>query len=69
MVLQRQAEAVLARWREVERTIAELRDDDERLEALHYEAAQLRDEYQALVRSAEDRGGTTSKPVGGLPGT
>lgn len=54
MAYQREAEVVLARWREVERMIADLRDDDERLEALHYEAAQLRDEYQALVRALEE---------------
>ena len=45
MAYQREAEVVLARWREVERIIADLTDGDDRLEALHFEASQLRDEY------------------------
>jgi hypothetical protein len=63
MANQRQAEVVLARWREVERTIASLRDGDERLEAFHYEAARLRDEYQALVRATEGDDAPRPKPV------
>ena len=57
MAYQREAEVVLARWREVERIIADLADGDDRLEALHFEASQLRDEYQALVHALEHEGG------------
>ena len=69
MAYQREAEVVLARWREVERTIADLRDDDERLEALQNEAAQLRDEYQALVRALEAEERLAGPPFQELRGT
>ena len=53
MPYQREAEIVLATWREVERGLSALdlsHDDREHLEA---EAARLRDEYQRLVTEAK----------------
>jgi hypothetical protein len=51
---QRAAEVVLAKWREVERQIAEMPVETPEAEALQAEAARLRNEYQAFVRSALD---------------
>jgi hypothetical protein len=49
---QGQAVVVLARWREVERRLAELDADHPDIPLLQAEAARLRDEYQALIRAA-----------------
>jgi hypothetical protein len=51
---QRAAEVVLAKWREVERQLAEVPVDSPEAEVLQAEAARLRDEYQALIRVARD---------------
>jgi hypothetical protein len=52
MALQRDAEVVLARWREVERQLAATSDDAPEVEGLRAEAARLRDEYQRIVARA-----------------
>jgi len=46
----KQAETILAAWREVERRLDAAAGEDER-EALRAEAALLRDEYQRLVEA------------------
>jgi hypothetical protein len=43
------ADEILARWREVERELERATPGSPEAEALQFEAAQLRDEYQALV--------------------
>jgi hypothetical protein len=49
---QRDAEIVLARWREVERQLSALAEDAPETEVLRAEAAGLRDEYQRIVTRA-----------------
>jgi hypothetical protein len=53
MAIQREAEVVLARWREVERELASLPEESPEAEALRSEAAVLRDEYQRIVMRIE----------------
>jgi hypothetical protein len=50
---QRQAIAVLAMWREIERELAAIEPDSPDFARLTAEAALLRDEYQRLVREAQ----------------
>ena len=50
MLYQRAAEEILAKWREVERALAEAAPDSADAEYLTSEAARLRDEYQLLVQ-------------------
>ena len=54
MPYQRAANVVLAKWREVERQLADVPVDYPEAEVLQAEAAKLRDEYQALVRAARE---------------
>jgi hypothetical protein len=49
---QREAEAVLAMWREIERSMAEVEPGSPEFERLASDAALLRDEYQRLIREA-----------------
>jgi hypothetical protein len=49
---QREAEAVLAMWREIERSLAEALAGSPEAERLQSDAALLRDEYQRLMREA-----------------
>ena len=52
MPYQREAEAVLAMWREIERSLAEAQAGSPEAERLQSDAALLRDEYQRLVSEA-----------------
>ena len=52
MPYQRLAQAVLARWREIERQIAELPVDSPEADELKLESYRLREEYQALIEQA-----------------
>ena len=54
MPYQRAAEVVLAKWREVERQLGELKGDSPEAEVLKAEAARLRNEYQAFIRAARE---------------
>lgn len=54
MPFQGQAIAVLGRWREVERQLAQPDLSEEGAETLRAEAARLRDEYQQLIAAAID---------------
>jgi hypothetical protein len=49
---QRQAEGLLATWREVERSLAEAEPGSPEAERLQSDAALLRDEYQRLIQEA-----------------
>lgn len=49
MSSQREAEAVLATWREIERSLAKAEPGSPEAERLQANAALLRDEYQRLV--------------------
>lgn len=52
MPYQREAEAVLAMWREIERSLAQVDSGSPEAERLQTDAALLRDEYQRLIRAA-----------------
>ena len=52
MPYQREAEIVLAMWREVERDIELVAVGSPEAEALQADAARLRDEYQRLIKAA-----------------
>lgn len=52
MPYQRQAEAVLSRWREIERALATAAPGSPESEHLTADAALLRDEYQRLLQEA-----------------
>jgi chemotaxis regulatin CheY-phosphate phosphatase CheZ len=52
MPYQREAEAVLAMWRVIERTLAKVDPGSVEAERLQTDAALLRDEYQRLMREA-----------------
>ena len=52
MPYQREAEAVLAMWREIERSLANVEPGSAEAERLQTDAALLRDEYQRLIREA-----------------
>jgi hypothetical protein len=52
MPYQREAAIVLEMWRAVEQAMAEPDLDPDALDALHADAARLRDEYQRLVAAA-----------------
>ena len=54
MPYQRAAEVVLAKWRDVERQLAEVTVESPEAEALQAEAARLRNEYQAFIRAARE---------------
>ena len=54
MPYQRAAEVVLAKWRDVERQLAEVTVESPEAEALRAEAARLRNEYQAFIRAARE---------------
>jgi hypothetical protein len=49
---QREAEALLAMWREIERSLARVEPGSAEAERLQTDAALLRDEYQRLVSEA-----------------
>jgi hypothetical protein len=49
---QREAEIVLAAWRDVERQLAGLADGSPEAEDLQADAARLRDEYLRLIEEA-----------------
>jgi hypothetical protein len=49
---QREAEAVLAIWREIERSLAQVEPGSAEAERLQTDAALMRDEYQRLIREA-----------------
>jgi hypothetical protein len=51
---QREAEIVLAMWREVERNLAAVPPDSPEVEGWEAEVARLRDEYQRLVTLARE---------------
>jgi hypothetical protein len=65
MAIQREAEVVLARWREVERELASLPDESPETEGLRSEAAVLRDEYQRIVMRIESGLGD-GQPLGAV---
>lgn len=50
----REAEVVLAMWRDVERALAAAHPDSPDAEALRADAARFRDEYQRLVELARE---------------
>jgi hypothetical protein len=52
MPYQREAEAVLAMWRVIERSLAEVEPGSAEAERLQTDAALMRDEYQRLMREA-----------------
>jgi hypothetical protein len=52
MPYQREAEAVLAMWREIERSLAAAQPGSVEEERLRADAALLRDEYQRLIEQA-----------------
>jgi hypothetical protein len=52
MPYRQEAEAVLSRWREVERALTAAAPGSPEFERLTAEATRLRDEYQQLVRDA-----------------
>ena len=52
MPYQREAEAVLAMWREIERSLAKVDSGSHEAERLQTDAALLRDDYQRLIREA-----------------
>jgi chemotaxis regulatin CheY-phosphate phosphatase CheZ len=52
MPYQRRAEAILAHWREIERALDHVETGTAEADYLHGLAAELRDEYQALVEAA-----------------
>jgi hypothetical protein len=54
MPFAREAEVVLAMWREVERQLMHVEPDSAEAEALQSDAALLRDEYQRLVELARE---------------
>lgn len=54
MPYQRAAEVVLAKWREVERQLAEVTGESPEAEVLQAQAAGLRNEYQAFIRAAQE---------------
>lgn len=54
MPYQRAAEVVLAKWRDVERQLGELKGDAPEAEILKSEAERLRNEYQAFIRAARE---------------
>jgi hypothetical protein len=64
MPYRRAAEVVLAKWREVERQLAELDAEDPEAEAFQADAARLEREYQALVEliAKMDSGESTPLP-------
>ena len=74
----RNAEAVLALWREVERELESARQGSERAEFLQAEAVRLRDEYQAVIETVRERetdpempnigGATTASAERSFPG-
>ena len=52
MPYKREAEGVLAKWREVERALADVAPDLPEAHRLMAESTRLRDEYQRLVAEA-----------------
>jgi len=52
MPYQREAELVLAMWREIERSLAGAEPGSPEAERLQTDAVLLRDEYQRLIREA-----------------
>jgi hypothetical protein len=54
MPYRRQAEQLLAEWREAERELALVRPNSTTAEILRAEILRLRDEYQALIQGARD---------------
>jgi len=52
MPYQREAEIVLALWREVERNLEAAEPESAEAEALMADAARFRDEYQRLINAA-----------------
>jgi hypothetical protein len=54
MPYQREAEIVLALWRDVERELASAPPGSHRAEELEADAARLRDEYQRLIQAARE---------------
>ena len=55
MPYQREAEAVLAMWREIERSLAQAEPGSPEAERLQSDAVLLRDEYQRLIREAQEQ--------------
>ena len=53
MPYQREAEAVLAMWREIERSLAAAEPGSDEEERLRADAALLRNEYQRLIEQAQ----------------
>ena len=52
MPYRRQAETLLADWREAERLLGEVEPDSTTAETLRGEILRMRDEYQALIEAA-----------------
>lgn len=52
MPYQREAEIVLAMWRDVERRLDTVSPGSDEEEQLHADAARLRDEYRRLIEAA-----------------
>ena len=61
---QKEAEAVLATWREIERALVRAEPGSAEAERLQADAALLRDEYQRLVDEVvdQDRAGSPAFP-------
>lgn len=55
MAMHKQAEAVLAMWREIERSLEKAEPGSAEFERLASDAVMLRDEYQRMVAEARDR--------------
>ena len=66
MAIQRDAETVLTRWREIERQLTSLPDDSREAEALRSEAAVLRDLYQLIVSRKMEEDPQASPIANGL---
>ena len=62
MPYQKEAEAVLAMWREVERSLAQAEPGSPEAERLQTDAVVLRDEYQRLIREAEAQNRSVPPP-------
>jgi hypothetical protein len=62
MPYQKEAEAVLAMWREVERSLAQAEPGSSEAERLQTDAVLLRDEHQRLIREYRPTIGRSRQP-------
>jgi hypothetical protein len=63
---QREAEIVLAAWRDVERELKDTPEDSPAAEYLHGEVRRLRDEYRRLIDAAREHHRPEPPPIPGL---